>query len=199
MSLLSSLRRKKGTLAYQTYHKNISKLDTDIPDVCAECGGLCCKTCGCEYSPEDFDDLSFMGLKSIIDQGYISIIKIPGTMYNLGNDTYILRIRNKNENVVSSGLPNTTKDGCSLLTDTGCMLSYEKRPTGGKMLLPKLNNQCEKRYGHYECSREWSYYQDVLKQLVAYYSEIEATDKIENQLLLAYSDQSTNDSGSMKI
>ena len=27
--------------------------------ICAECGGRCCKRCGCHLSPDDFKDLSF--------------------------------------------------------------------------------------------------------------------------------------------
>ena len=42
-------------------------------EICKKCKGSCCKTMGCHYSPEDFKDLSFDGLKTEIDKGFISI------------------------------------------------------------------------------------------------------------------------------
>ena len=25
-------------------------------DICRECGGMCCKKCGCDYAVDDFND-----------------------------------------------------------------------------------------------------------------------------------------------
>ena len=41
--------------------------------LCSKCGGACCKMCGCHFSPDDFEDLSFEGLKKELLKGYISI------------------------------------------------------------------------------------------------------------------------------
>lgn len=40
---------------------------------CATCGGECCKSMGCHFSPNDFDDLSIESLEKIISEGDISI------------------------------------------------------------------------------------------------------------------------------
>ena len=31
-------------------------------EICKESGGKCCKKCGCDYLPKDFEDLSMNGL-----------------------------------------------------------------------------------------------------------------------------------------
>ena len=48
--------------------------------ICAECGGTCCKSCGCHFSPSDFEDLSFDGLKKELQKGYISIDYVDGEL-----------------------------------------------------------------------------------------------------------------------
>ena len=42
-------------------------------EICSKCKGFCCKRMGCHFSPDDFKDLTFDGLKKEIDKGYISI------------------------------------------------------------------------------------------------------------------------------
>ena len=36
-------------------------------ELCKECKGQCCKNKGCHFSPDQFNDLSFEGLKKEID------------------------------------------------------------------------------------------------------------------------------------
>ncbi len=38
-------------------------------EICKECGGKCCKKCGCDYLPKDFEDLSTNGLLERITGG----------------------------------------------------------------------------------------------------------------------------------
>ena len=35
------------------YSKNVNS------KICSECGGECCKRCGCHFSPDDFKEISF--------------------------------------------------------------------------------------------------------------------------------------------
>lgn len=42
--------------------------------LCKQCGGKCCKKCGCDYLPNDFTDLSTNGLVEKILEGNISIV-----------------------------------------------------------------------------------------------------------------------------
>lgn len=43
-------------------------------DICKKCGGKCCKKCGCDYSTDNFQDLSIKALEDILSKGKISIV-----------------------------------------------------------------------------------------------------------------------------
>ena len=121
------------TLPYRSIKKdyNISK-NVNI-EICSQCGGQCCKQCGCHFSPDDFEEISFEFLKKEIEKGYISIDYVDGEMIYQSIGVYILRARNKDAPVVDTGL---RRSACILLTEEGCKLDYEHRPTGGKLLIP---------------------------------------------------------------
>lgn len=144
-------------------------------ELCAKCKGMCCKKMGCHYSPDDFDDLSFEGLKKEIDKGFISIDWWEGNPFNEEDFTtvkrgYFLRIRNKNKGVIDPAYFGT----CSLLTKDGCSLSYDKRPKGGRELIPGVKNgylHCDLRYTKNDCARDWYKYSDVLDKLYEHYHE----------------------------
>ena len=141
---------------------------------CTQCGGECCKRCGCECSPDDFDDLSFDGLRREIEKGYISIECIKGDVIEKINDSLILRIRNKNSPIVDYV---TRKTECILHTKDGCKLSYEERPSGGKLLIPSNRKEgiffkrrcCHSSYSIEACCYEWSPHQSVLLNLAWYF------------------------------
>ena len=70
------------------------RIEFENKELCSACGGICCKNMGCHYSPDDFSDLSFEGLKKEIDKGYISIdwwdhLEVEGKEYARG---YFLRM-----------------------------------------------------------------------------------------------------------
>lgn len=147
-------------------------------EVCTECGGKCCKCMGCQFSPDDFKDLSFEGLKKEIDKGYISIDWWDGNPFG-PEDTrdirkaYYLRIRNLNRNRTSKApIVDASWGGCCcLLTDTGCPFTFEERPMGAKMLMPgdTVEDNCKEGYSKDQCARDWYKYDDILYQLEDYY------------------------------
>ena len=140
--------------------------------ICAECGGACCKTCGCQFSPDDFKEVTFTFLKAEIEKGYISIDYVDREIIYSDCGYYILRMRNQNAPIVDCGGRRTP---CILLKEDGCKLSYEKRPTGGKLLIPSrvidefgIRN-CESTYSIKDCCYEWKEHQTVLRELVKYF------------------------------
>lgn len=145
--------------------------------ICSECGGECCKRCGCQYSPDDFKDISFEGLKRELEKGYISIDYVDGEVILQSFGVYILRVRNQDSPIVDTGFRN--KGPCILLTEKGCKLSYKKRPSGGKLLIPsdKLagfltpKRQCKSQYPIEDCCYEWKPHQKLLSQLADYFQE----------------------------
>lgn len=147
--------------------------------LCSTCGGKCCKSCGCHFSPNDFKDLSFESLKKELEKGYISIDRIPQEISydHTAFGTLILRIRNKNSPIVDDYFVRK-KQECILLTPNGCLLSSNDRPTGGKSLVPRYSNNeftCTLDYSISDCSYEWQIYQNILNQLSDYFRN-EPTD-----------------------
>ena len=58
--LIESTYSDSRKIDYSTYNEQNS---TNY-DICKSCGGICCKQCGCHFSPRDFKELSFDYLKS---------------------------------------------------------------------------------------------------------------------------------------
>lgn len=138
-------------------------------EFCRICGD-CCKHLGCEYSPDDFNDLSFDGLQEEIDKGFISIDWWEGHPENISwrGKTYFLRARNKRAPIVDPSWGGE----CKLLGKDGCKLSFEERPKGGRMLKPKScdEEECVSFYGKKASAIDWLKHQDTLKRLVGYYT-----------------------------
>ena len=136
-------------------------------EICAVCGGYCCKHMGCHYSPTDFSDLSFEALKSQIEKGGISI----DWWVSGGTREYYLRARHVGEPVVKGSWGGR----CVNLTDTGCSLSWEERPLGGKALKPqsKVGEGCHGYYSKEQCKDDWKPYAQVLHELVEHFGEEE--------------------------
>ena len=160
-------------LEYRSVKKDYDVSKNVNSEVCSKCGGYCCKRCGCHFSPDDFEDVSFEGLKKEIEKGYISIDYVDGEEIYQRIGVYILRIRNEGAPIVDLGGGRTK---CILLTEKGCKLDYEHRPSGGKLLIPssvlsngKINLLCKSRYDIRDCCYEWLPHKKVLKKLVEYF------------------------------
>lgn len=118
-------------------------------DLCKKCGGICCKKFGCEIFPEDvikrYNEISEETLCQLINTGYVSIdcwtaCGNPGKlhpkkeMYEYDR-IFFLRMRHINKpicDIYSMG-------PCKALTEYGCMLDWDNRPTGGKLLVPNAS------------------------------------------------------------
>ena len=125
------------------------------PEMCKKCGGKCCQQCGCSYFPEDFMDLSFEAIYKKISLNEVAIdsFKFLGSPYNpLDEPIYYLRVANRKGG------------GCVFLTDTGCKLSYEERPAGGRLLVPFWSG-CYFLFSEKEFIEKWIPYQKLLKDL----------------------------------
>lgn len=130
--------------------------------VCKLCKGWCCSFYGCHYSPYDFPEISFDALKKEIEKGKISI-----DWWEAEPREYFLRARHIGEPVVCGSWGGI----CVNLTDTGCSLSWEERPLGGKALKPgkSLRDECKTSYSKETCKNEWQKHAAVLRELVAHF------------------------------
>lgn len=166
-------KRKEQARIHRHYDKDYSNPELQFPELCAECGGCCCERCGCTFSPDDFKDLSFEGLKAEIEKGYIAIDEVDGDRFYIAGFYKILRVRNVDEPVYGG----RTCGPCILLAKDGCKLDFEHRPAGGKLMVPAEATYCPTYYPTDHAIREWSKYQEVLDRLAEYFfkKEIKCT------------------------
>lgn len=137
-------------------------------DICASCGGKCCKKSGCDYTPSDFSDLSFNALYELLQQGNISIVSSLEFLLTPDGKYWVtpllhLRARNINRPIVDLI---SMKTSCSQLLENGCKYSYEERPSGGKNLIPQPNDNCYTNIDLQVLMQEWNTYQKLLARLV---------------------------------
>jgi len=141
-------------------------------NICIRCGGKCCKNMGCQFSPDDFPDLSYKALKKEIQQGHISIDWWVGdidTKKNRLEKTYYLRMRNKGYGIVDGSWGGQ----CALWNpETGCPLPFEKRPKGARMLIPRESKPCDDHeYTKEMAIMDWRKHYKTLKRLAAFFSK----------------------------
>ena len=136
---------------------------TNNKEMCTECRGKCCKSCGCSYFPEDLN-MTFEYLLKEIKNGKIVIDyrECGESPYDkLKNPVFYLRVANKGEKGISIGGFGI----CSLLTEQGCSLSYEQRPTGGRLLVPFWSG-CYSLYSVNDFIDAWTPYQNLISDLI---------------------------------
>ena len=116
------------------------------------------------YSPADFADLSFEGLKAEIEKGAIAI-----DWWEAEQPEYYLRARQLGEDIVHGSWGGV----CMNLAPWGCRLSYENRPLGCRALKPRESKRgdCVGSYGKEDCKNEWKNHDEVLRELVAYFGQ----------------------------
>lgn len=177
-------------LPYKPAPKNFDSPKNLNPEFCTKCQGHCCKKCGCHFSPDDFEfkkvddeigprdtnEVIFEILKKEMEKGYIVVEYIPGETFYSDIDGIILRARNTNEGL--TGLWN--RSPCILLTENGCKLDYEHRPSGGRLLMPIFDEStnrfyCRQYYDIYSCCKEWLPFKEVLAQLFDYFENYDSS------------------------
>lgn len=152
------------------YNKDYDDPLNQNAELCAKCGGHCCKRCGCFFSPDDFRVLNFEYLKQEIEKGYITIELVDLSEYYMEGFAYVVRARNANGPIVEKRLVRPCGP-CILLGEHGCALDYNHRPTGGRLLVPREDGNCHAKYSTEHAIREWLNYQKLLRELADYFSE----------------------------
>lgn len=168
-------------LNYRSIKKDYEEARNVNIDSCKKCGGYCCKTCGCHFSPDDFKSVSYRYLKNKIKEGYISIVYV--SEYS-STGTFILRMRNYGAPIVD--LRDSGFGGCIILTEKGCPLPYDKRPSGAKLLIPQKDYDpdqltephCQCNYTLEQCAYEWLPHKKTLYRLARYFRNRNISPKI---------------------
>lgn len=155
-------------------------------NLCRECGGMCCKKSGCDYSANDFKNCSYDNLLKELLNGDKSIVCymkfMEGNDGNLKYSSFLyLRARNNNRGLVDLV---SLKTGCALLTETGCPFDYKRRPEGGRNLKPvkASDGGCRPLKNPLEISMSWKPHQKTLRRLVLTLTGMNVEQKISEDV-----------------
>lgn len=149
-------------------------------EMCKKCGGKCCLQAPCHFNPQDFETLSYKYLKKLLkEKQYISVLRLSSNVCQSCfreiqvNDPYfyILRIRTNATGIAAIAREISKDDHCMMWTQNGCKLSYDERPMGARLLIPKKDTHCQQMYGVDECFDDWKEHQDVLKKLYKHFEK----------------------------
>ena len=164
--------------------ENIKIIDEEI---CAACGGMCCKKSGCDYLPDDFKDLGYKAILEILEPGNISVVALldisvlPNGQKTVTPFLY-LRARNIDRDVVDLF---SFKKTCSMLTETGCSYLPDDRPSMGRNLVPvkevdKLTGMhlCYPYQNPLENMKKWESYQKPLAKVVKRLTGMSVEEKL---------------------
>lgn len=153
-------------------------------DICSECGGKCCKECGCSYAPSDFkDELTFEKVMEKIASGTTSICAIfawshEGHMKTL-HPILLLKERDIGKGDIDLiSIPT----GCGSLTDTGCPYDLSSRPLGGACLIPNESHNCPKSVSTKELARMWQPYKGIMIKALQLIGNDSATNILLGQI-----------------
>lgn len=131
-------------------------------ELCRKCGGACCKQTGCYYSSEDLKVVNSRSVIDLLDKGYTSIIS---DVFIMRDNPILLSLRARNKNAGKIDLV-SCYSWCTALTDTGCMYSFDERPSGGRYLVPNENGNCAYRDTKLiNIADSWEPYQSMLKSV----------------------------------
>ena len=151
-------------------------------DMCRMCGGMCCKKSGCDYSANNFSDLSYEGIKKELGVGDKSIVCVlEFKKDSLGKYFYIpflyIRARNVGRDVIDLV---SMKKKCALLLDNGCSYDYDNRPEGGRNLIPckNLGGKCFPLNNPVDIVKTWEPYQKILRRIVKEYTGMDLKTRI---------------------
>lgn len=133
--------------------------NTENASLCTPCGGKCCKNLPGGCTPFDFKDLSYNGIRALIEGGTYQVDYIKE------NDCIVYFIRPRTIPDKDKYLAASFYGQCVLLTDKGCQLSYAERPTQCKTLIP-LKLGCQQKMEKIELAKTWRDFQNVIKQVL---------------------------------
>lgn len=164
------------------YHQKVMEVYKNVgaenPEICKDCGGVCCKNASCHWGTGDIEDFSFEGLKKLLqEKKYISVLRFPGcecdsclrSVNHKGMYYYILRTRTRGTGIAAIATKIDKEDKCMLLTLEGCKILFEERPMGARLLIPNAEKRCKHLYDFDDCIHDWQDYQDVLRKVFYYF------------------------------
>ena len=154
--------------------EKMSKIENK--EICSKCKGKCCKRHACDCLPCDFNfDINLV--EKALESGKYSIdfertthesfiSRANGTrtlnLYSIirsRDEVLYVRPRNQNRPIVDIIHSQKDEGPCVFWSlEKGCELSYEQRPTMGKVLLPMPDEKCVYLFSRDTIVEEWRPY-----------------------------------------
>jgi len=139
------------------------------PQLCAECGGKCCRHYAGAAWPDDFDEPLAESLDAALASGEWAIDWWEGELDGM-ESPYFVRPRHKNEPIVHGSWGGE----CVFFTGQKCRLPFEKRPRGCRLLEPRADGCIDHAAGDSQnqkaaSCRAWKPYQSLLTKLAEKY------------------------------
>lgn len=155
-------------------------------EMCKFCGGSCCKRCACDCSPKDFDNDVNKMREALLTGNYsidysrqdANAFIIANNQISLDTDKvktiqnqfFFVRPKNLGRPIVDFIHKKDDEGPCIFWShEKGCALSYEKRPKGGRTLIPMLGPgkipYCIGQYARSKMIFEWKPFTDELIKL----------------------------------
>lgn len=155
---------------------------------CAQCRGRCCKERGCSLAPEDMlralavrnkeieitdtkltnadTELRDVNKKSVLAEALYHMLQnsdqyAVDCISQNGSPFYFLRMRHKCYTFIGV----EAMGECMALTPSGCSLSEEERPKGGRFLKSSPDGNCVQHYTKEEMLADWEPYQTLLSEI----------------------------------
>ena len=146
-------------------------VNNEDKNICAECGGGCCKSYAGAYHPADFrHEITEEFLESLFDP----TIEIPPVSIDwyenfgeYGRKGFYIRPRHVGGDEVDPSYGAS----CALLTPTGCSLDWDHRPWQCRALKPEKNHVCGGPDGKRLAAEAWDPYHDILEKLYNKYNK----------------------------
>ena len=165
-------KNRKNHIVESCSYSTVDMVKSCLCSECDKCKGDCCTNYPCTMSPREFIDIENINyMKSVLDTGVLTIA--PS---NMGCSFYIIRPRGiKDLDTIVTGYLESP-NSCILQGPKGCILNPFFRPTDGLLLIPEENNGsiiCEPHYGDFSIIEDWSKYQNLLKELIKIYRDVE--------------------------
>ena len=149
----------------------MSSENREDKEVCAKCGGMCCRWCPGSCFPDDFKSEKEI-IKALNTERYaIDWWDGDATGKDERDKTYYIRPAIKGR---EGRLWHPAWGGeCTFLTNSGCTLEFDKRPKSCRMLIPNPNieedgfGSCtmEDAFDKQEACIEWLKYEKLFEKL----------------------------------
>lgn len=151
-------------------------------ELCKRCGGRCCKSSGCLYAPEDFEEISFNSLMELYEKNKVMFMHV-GPWVGIWKITWVLATPKVNGKRVIYDMIEEPQGNCVFLTEKGCALEYHHRPRGGKNLIPLEKDGkicCKALYNLEKAADDWEIYNELIAVVIDHIEAIEQQNKKVN-------------------